>query len=87
MPFTDGSELTPPLNMAPLCPDGGVAAPPDGPLTHTPAKSLGTVPLGQAAAGAAFAHKPPAAIAAHTPTPRARPMSDSVRSTRPSYLS
>jgi len=40
------------------------------PLTQTPAKSLGTVPLGHADAGAAVAHRPAPTNSAQAPAPR-----------------
>ena len=67
MPSTVGNSLGPPPYTAPDCGGEGATAcpPPEVPLTQTPAKSLGTVPLGHAEAGAAVAHRP-------TPTNRAQ---------------
>jgi len=58
MPSTEGNSLGPPPNTAPTCAGAGgtTCGPPDWPLTQTPAKSVGTVPLGHAAAGDAVAH-------------------------------
>ena len=60
MPSTVGNSLGPPPYTAPDCGGEGATAcpPPEVPLTQTPAKSLGTVPLGHAEAGAAVAHRP-----------------------------
>ena len=72
MPSTVGNSLGPPPYTAPVCAGAGVTAcpPPEVPLTQTPAKSLGTVPLGHADAGAAVAYRPALTKSAHAPAPR-----------------
>ena len=71
MPSTVGISLGPPPNTAPVC--GGATGTPALPLPllmQTPEKSLGSVPYGQAGAGAAVTSAPPPSSSAHAPAPR-----------------
>lgn len=72
MPSTVGNSLGPPPYTAPVCGGEGATAcpPPEVPLTQTPAKSLGTVPLGHAEAGAAVAQRPAPTKSAQAPALR-----------------
>lgn len=71
MPSTVGNSLIPPPNAAPVSGGAGgtTCGPPDWPLTQTPEKSLGTVPYGHAAAGAAVAHNAAPTNTTHAPAP------------------